>query len=73
MPASSWRLAYKPAEALLLTLAKKVAAGKWHLVMGIEVSLEQGHTGRQFELWTGRRCPRSVVSKTVLAAYHGLA
>ena len=64
-------MAYKPAETPLLRLAKTVAAGKWHSVMGIEVLLEQGY--RQFELWTGRRCPRSVVSKTVLAAYHGSA
>jgi pentafunctional AROM polypeptide len=49
-------------------LTKTVAAGKWHLVMGIEVLLKQGY--RQIELWMGRRCPRSVVSKTALAAYH---
>jgi len=60
-------MAYKPAE----TLAKTVAGGKWHSVMGIEVLLEQGY--RQFELWTGRRCPRSVVSKTVLEAYQASA
>ena len=44
-----------------------MAGGKWHSVMGIEVLLEQGY--RRFELWTGRRYPRSVASKAVLAAY----
>jgi shikimate 5-dehydrogenase len=56
-------MAYKLTETPLLRLAKMVAAGKWHSVMGIEVLLEQGC--RQFELWMGRRCPRSVVSRTV--------
>jgi len=60
-------MAYKPTETPLLRLAKTVVGGKWHSVMGIEVLLEQGY--RQFELWKGRRCPRSVVSKTILAAY----
>jgi len=64
-------MAYKPAEMPLLRLGKTVAGGKWRSVMGIEVLLEQGY--RQFELWTGRRCPRSVVSKTVLAAYEASA
>jgi pentafunctional AROM polypeptide len=71
MPASSWIWPIKSAETPLLRLAKTVAAGKWHSVMGTEVLLEQGY--RQFELWTGRRCPRSLVSKTILAAYHGSA
>jgi pentafunctional AROM polypeptide len=64
-------MAYKPAETPLLRLANTVTAGRWHSVMGIEVLFEQGY--RQFEPWTGRRCPRSVVSKTVLAGYHGSA
>ncbi|KAI0251026.1 EPSP synthase-domain-containing protein [Lactifluus subvellereus] len=65
-------MAYKPAETPLLRLAKAVPAiRKWHSVMGIEVLLEQGY--RQFELWTGRRCPRSAVAKTVLEAYHSSA
>jgi len=37
---------------------------------GIEVLLEQGY--RQFELWTGRRCPKERGVQTVLAAYHAL-
>ena len=41
-------MAYKPVETPLLRLAKTVAAGRWHSVMGIEVLLEQGY--RQFEL-----------------------
>jgi pentafunctional AROM polypeptide len=66
-------MAYKPAETPLLRLAAKTtAAGRtWHSVMGIEVLLEQGY--RQFELWTGRRCPRSAVANTVLDAYHAPA
>jgi pentafunctional AROM polypeptide len=65
-------MAYKPAETPLLKLAKTIPAiRKWHSVMGIEVLLEQGY--RQFELWTGRRCPRSVVAKAVLEAYHSSA
>ena len=65
-------MAYKPAETPLLRLAKTVPAiRKWNSVMGIEVLLEQGY--RQFELWTGRRCPRSAVAKTVLEAYHSSA
>ena len=62
-------MAYKPAETSLLRLCKTVAGGKWHSVMGIEVLLEQGY--RQFELWTGKRCPQSVVFKTVLVAHQG--
>ncbi|KAH9960636.1 aromatic amino acid family biosynthesis-like protein [Russula dissimulans] len=66
-------MAYKPAETPLLRLAKTAApAGrKWHTVKGIEVLLEQGY--RQFELWTGRRCPKRVVAKTVLGAYEASA
>ncbi|KAH9991980.1 aromatic amino acid family biosynthesis-like protein [Russula compacta] len=62
-------MAYKPAETPLLKLAKTTAtpARKWHTVMGIEVLLEQGYG--QFELWTGRRCPKSVVAKIVLEVY----
>jgi pentafunctional AROM polypeptide len=66
-------MAYKPAETPLLRLAKTAtgAVGKWHSVMGIEVLLEQGY--RQFELWTGRSCPRSVVARTVLETYRASA
>lgn len=68
-------MAYRPAETPLLKLAKTAAAAsagrKWSSVMGIEVLLEQGY--RQFELWTGRKCPRRVVAKTVLEAYQASA
>lgn len=66
-------MAYKPSETPLLRLAKTTAtpARKWHTVMGIEVLLEQGY--EQFELWTGRRCPRSVVAEIVLEAYRASA
>ncbi|THH32189.1 hypothetical protein EUX98_g1984 [Antrodiella citrinella] len=58
-------MAYKPAETPLLQLAGK--ASKWAAVRGVDVLLEQGFV--QFELWTGRRCPRSAVSDAVLKAY----
>ncbi len=67
-------MAYRPAETPLLTLAKTTTASvgrKWSSVMGIEVLLEQGY--KQFELWTGRRCPRRVVAKAVLEAYRASA
>jgi pentafunctional AROM polypeptide len=62
-------MAYRPAETPLLRLAKSAApeGREWHTVTGIEVLLEQGY--KQFELWTGRRCPRGVVAKTVLEAH----
>jgi pentafunctional AROM polypeptide len=62
-------MAYRPAETPLLRLAK--AGRKWSSVMGIEVLLEQGY--KQFELWTGRKCPRRAVAKTVLEAYQASA
>ncbi|KAI0261231.1 aromatic amino acid family biosynthesis-like protein [Gloeopeniophorella convolvens] len=61
-------MAYKPAATPLLKLAKTVPAiQKWHSVAGVEVLLEQGY--RQFELWTGRKCPRSAVAKQVWDTY----
>ena len=67
-------MAYRPAETPLLRLAKAASASpdrKWSSVMGIEVLLEQGYN--QFELWTGRKCPRRAVAKTVLEAYQASA
>ncbi|KAH9173826.1 Pentafunctional AroM protein [Lactarius sanguifluus] len=57
------------AETPLLKLAKTAvpADRTWRTVAGIEVLLEQGF--QQFELWTGRTCPRSAVAKAVLEAY----
>ncbi|KAG2365822.1 Pentafunctional AroM protein [Suillus spraguei] len=63
-------MAYKPAETPLLLLAKS-AAPKWARVMGVEVLLEQGYV--QFETWTGRGCPKHVVSKSVLEKYFATA
>lgn len=63
-------MAYKPAETPLLALAKS-AAPNWARVMGVEVLLEQGYA--QFETWTGQRCPKHVVSKTVLEKYFAAA
>lgn len=63
-------MAYKPAETPLLRFAKS-AAPTWARVMGVEVLLEQGYV--QFETWTGRRCPKHVVSKVVLEKYFAAA
>ncbi|KAG6336226.1 hypothetical protein ID866_2877 [Astraeus odoratus] len=60
-------MAYKPAETPLLALAKRVAP-TWASVRGVEVLLEQGYA--QFELWTGRRCPREIVREKVLQFYN---
>ncbi|KAI0635363.1 aromatic amino acid family biosynthesis-like protein [Trametes polyzona] len=59
-------MAYKPAETPLLSLAENV--GKhWRTVKGVEVLLEQGY--HQFHLWTGRHCPKGVVSERVWKVY----
>ncbi|KAF7984960.1 hypothetical protein HWV62_9901 [Athelia sp. TMB] len=58
--------AYKPAETPLLTLAKTSAKG-WATAQGLDMLLEQGY--EQFELWTGRKCPRGVVAKKVWEYY----
>ncbi|KZT54243.1 putative ARO1-Pentafunctional AROM polypeptide [Calocera cornea HHB12733] len=59
-------MAYKPSATPLLKLARAVNAS-WVVVTGLSVLLEQGY--RQFEIWTGRRAPRSIVEKEVLAKY----
>ncbi|KAI9057708.1 aromatic amino acid family biosynthesis-like protein [Trametes sanguinea] len=59
-------MAYKPAETPLLALAMNVGKN-WRTVMGVEVLLEQGY--HQFHLWTGRHCPKSVVSDRVWKVY----
>lgn len=64
-PAVVVDMAYKPAETPLLQLA--AAAPNWKTVRGLEVLLEQGYV--QFELWTGRRCPRRVVGEKVRTKY----
>lgn len=61
-------MAYKPAETPLLTLAKTSAPESWARVAGVEILLEQGY--RQFEIWTGRRAPRKVISEAVMKFYH---
>ncbi|KAI0062915.1 Pentafunctional AroM protein [Artomyces pyxidatus] len=58
-------MAYRPAKTPLLTLAQ--TKPKWETVMGLDVLLEQGY--QQFELWTGRKCPRGVVAKQVWQRY----
>lgn len=56
-------MAYKPAETPLLKLAKEKAGKNWERVPGVSILLLQAYV--QFEHWTGRRCPRGVVEKTV--------
>lgn len=58
-------MAYRPAQTALLSLASAVKG--WSVVRGVDVLLEQGYA--QFELWTGRRCPRKVVADAVLMKY----
>ncbi|EPS94332.1 hypothetical protein FOMPIDRAFT_67286 [Fomitopsis schrenkii] len=60
-------MAYKPAETPLLALAANAAKG-WQSVRGVQVLLEQGFM--QFYLWTGRQCPRRVVSERVWSKYN---
>ncbi|KAL5521097.1 hypothetical protein ACEPAG_9019 [Sanghuangporus baumii] len=59
-------MAYKPAETPLLSLAASIPG--WKAVRGVDVLLEQGFA--QFELWTGRRCPRKEVTKRVWDKYN---
>ncbi|KAF8201152.1 Shikimate dehydrogenase [Mycena galopus ATCC 62051] len=54
-PAVVIDMAYKPAVTALLALAAEVG-GNWEAVKGLDVLLEQGYV--QFELWTGRQCPK---------------
>jgi len=59
-------MAYRPSETPLLKLAK-AAGGQWALVPGLEVLLLQGY--EQFQLWTGRSCPKELVAKRVHEVY----
>ncbi|KZO90626.1 putative ARO1-Pentafunctional AROM polypeptide [Calocera viscosa TUFC12733] len=59
-------MAYKPSVTPLLSLARTVNSA-WIAVTGLSVLLEQGY--RQFETWTGRRAPRTIVEKEVMAKY----
>ncbi|KAK0444230.1 Shikimate dehydrogenase [Desarmillaria tabescens] len=65
-PAVVIDMAYKPIETPLLLLAKATAKN-WTAVPGVEALLEQGFG--QFEMWTGRRCPKTAVSAKVWEAY----
>lgn len=60
-------MAYRPAETPLLKLAKE-AGGQWVSVPGLEVLLQQGY--EQFQLWTGRSCPKESVGKRVRENYN---
>lgn len=72
-PAIVVDMAYKPEETPLLSLAKEIsgASGNWSRVPGVEVLLEQGYV--QFELWTGRKCPKEQVATKVLEKYRAQA
>ncbi|THH01024.1 hypothetical protein EW026_g1608 [Hermanssonia centrifuga] len=59
-------MAYRPAVTPLLGLADATAKG-WKTVRGLDVLLEQGYV--QFNLWTGRQCPRRAVAEVVEKAY----
>ncbi len=65
-PAVVIDMAYKPIETPLLLLAKATAKN-WAAVSGVEALLEQGYG--QFEMWTGRRCPKAAVSAKVWEKY----
>ncbi|KAJ2920709.1 hypothetical protein H1R20_g16383, partial [Candolleomyces eurysporus] len=70
-PAVVVDMAYKPEETPLLRLAKESGSSNWVWVPGVEVSLEQGYV--QFELWTGRKCPKEQLGTTVLTRYRAQA
>ncbi|KAJ7705381.1 Shikimate dehydrogenase [Mycena rosella] len=65
-PAVVIDMAYRPAVTALLALAHG-AGENWEAVRGLDVLLEQGY--EQFERWTGRVCPKSVVAARVRARY----
>ncbi|KAF7324736.1 Pentafunctional AROM polypeptide [Mycena kentingensis (nom. inval.)] len=65
-PAVVMDMAYKPAQTALLQLATG-AGENWNSVRGLDVLLEQGYV--QFELWTGRVCPKKAVAERVRARY----
>lgn len=58
-------MAYKPKRTPLIDLAERHAG--WTAVPGVSMLLEQGY--HQFQLWTGRRAPKSVMERVVLEAY----
>jgi len=59
-------MAYKPSATPLLKLARSTNSS-WTAVTGLSILLEQGY--RQFEIWTERRAPRSIIEKEVVAKY----
>lgn len=65
-PAVVIDMAYKPRDTPLLLLAKATAKN-WVAVPGVDALLEQGYG--QFEMWTGRRCPKAAVSAKVWEQY----
>lgn len=60
-------MAYKPAMTPLLTLASSDDRRAWKAVRGVDILIEQGC--KQFELWTGRRAPKTTLTDAVLHAY----
>jgi pentafunctional AROM polypeptide len=62
-------MAYSPSDTPLIGLTKTVAGKRWRTVAGIEALLEQGYV--QFEMWTGRQCPRRAVVERVMTGFLG--
>ena len=60
-------MAYKPARTPLLDLVEKEGGANWKGVEGIRMLLEQGY--HQFSLWTGRRAPKEIMERKVMAAF----
>jgi len=60
-------MAYKPAETPLLQLAARDERRIWKCIRGVEILIEQGC--KQFELWTGRTAPKTIISEAVVRAY----
>jgi pentafunctional AROM polypeptide len=61
-------MAYKPAKTPLLALTKRDERRLWKAISGVEILIEQGC--KQFELWTSRRAPKSIIEEAVLRAYN---
>ncbi|KZL78570.1 quinate pathway repressor protein [Colletotrichum tofieldiae] len=61
------QLSYTPIETPLLTQVRKMSDHGWIAVDGLKILPEQGT--RQFELFTARKAPRSVMREEVLRAY----
>jgi pentafunctional AROM polypeptide len=64
-PAVFVDMAYKLSTTPLIMLGRDIE--NWTPIPGLAVLLEQGY--RQFELWTGRRCPKVAVAEKAWTRY----